>query len=146
MNETNLKINSLSNFIPTEGFLTGFLNLSSELFDLNSSFEKVKQAWKLQNYSKFEQDFPSIKEKINNLSAREDKFILLVNSNIFAYNNLANALNGSRNILKQIPLDNLSETSCIELNETIAQLNETIQNFKEKQIYPIKKKLLMLFS
>jgi len=128
----NSDINMLNYIANVEEPFSQFDKLSNTFSDLNSSFEELKQSWLSQNYPLFEQEFPSLKEKINNLGIEEDKFRLLVGSNISKYNELVQSLNESRNVLKKISLENLSEESCTDLNEIRTRFNETMKEFKKK--------------
>jgi len=132
LNDTNSKINLLSNVVFTEELLTKSSNLSNTLFILNMSFENLKQAWKSQEYSKFEQEFLSLKNKINNLSIEENSLISNVNSNILSYNRLIQTLNDLKNKLEEISLRNLSENSCTDLNNAIIKFNKTMGEFNVK--------------
>lgn len=132
LNDAHLNLNTLDNLVNTGELLPQSLNLSNTLFNLNSSFEELKQTWISQEYSKFEQEFPVLKSKVDNLTKEKDKFLLAIRLNISIYNKLIQILDNSRNTLKQISLENLSESSCTDLNGIRTKFNETINEFKEK--------------
>ncbi|MFH1365107.1 MAG: alpha/beta fold hydrolase [archaeon] len=146
LKNANYSLKELNNFIITENLLSEFANLSYTLLELNISFEELKQEWISQNYSDFEKTFPELKEKTNNIIFKKDKFVLSVNLNILQHNSLANLLNESRIKIKELNLTNLSESSCIELNNLITELNETIKKFEEKSNLSYKEKEVNNFS
>ena len=132
INELNLRINLLDNFIFTEELSLKSMTLSYTLINLNASFENLKQTWMSQDYSRFEQEFPSLKNEIDNLSMQENELLSLVISNTFYCNEMIQVLHDSKNKLKEISLGNISETSCINLTNTIVKFNKAVKNFKEK--------------
>ena len=142
LNETDSKIKAMNNSLYVEDLLLQALNFSNGLFNLNASLEYAKQLWKSREYSRFELEFPAIKSKISNFEIEENSFILLINSNLSLYNGLIINLSNLRISIKQIPLENLSENSCKDLNNLIANFNETVKNFKEKSNLSYKETLV----
>jgi pimeloyl-ACP methyl ester carboxylesterase len=132
LDNADFKVEKLDVFVVTEGFIPEYSYLSSTLFELNGSFDYLKHEWGAQNYSAFEKKWPILKEKVNNLSEEEGKFIFLVDSNISLYNELIQELNQSKNTLTQMVLENFSDDSCLKLNKSINEFNKITEEFSKR--------------
>jgi len=123
---------SINGSFSNEDFLFWLVNSSLSFYELNKSFGNLIDLWNSQEFQIISDKISEAESKSKTLREAENKWETYAVSNISLYNRLIGSLDDSRQILKAVPRENISEQACSELNSGVSSLNQAILKFKTK--------------
>ncbi len=130
LNQIYQELTNATSLLDLNSSFQEYNSLFSSYSHLNDSFNTLLNLWEVQNFELLLEQTSFFNSEINNFSILLNNFSTQVTNSLNNYNHLVFQIESSKQTLKQISQENLSDDVCISLNNKTIWFNNQVANFK----------------